>query len=132
MNDPNLARDPQAMFAKLEQLRSEAEETLRQFEEFRNALTNSAVEAVSQDGLVTVRLDADGQVAAIDIHDAALRHRSGLARIIRATIEEATATYAIKAAELVQPMTANLDVTEFVSQLMPTDLRDKARDNVER
>jgi DNA-binding protein YbaB len=125
--------DPQEILAKLDQMQRDAEATLRKYDELRQDLVGSGVEAVSADGYVKVKLDQDGNVTEIAIDDAALRNRSQLSTTVLDTIKEATATHALKMADMAQSLVGDrVDVMGVMSRFMPDDMRDRARDNLNR
>jgi DNA-binding protein YbaB len=125
--------DPQEILAKLDQMQRDAEATLRKYDELRQDLVGSGVEAVSADGYVTVKLDQDGNVTEIAIDDSALRNRAQLSTSVMDTIKEATATHALKMADMAQALVGDsVDVMGVMSQFMPDDMRDRARDNLNR
>lgn len=125
--------DPEAMMRRLEQIQAEAEATLAKYHELSEQYGADTVEAVSEDGRIRVKLDAEGKVAEIGIDEHAMRLRQSLAPTIMALIEEATATHAMKTAQMAQALVGDkIDVMGLVSREMPDHLRDRARDNLER
>ncbi|WP_026923455.1 YbaB/EbfC family nucleoid-associated protein [Glycomyces arizonensis] len=125
--------DPQEMLARLERMQREAEETLSKYEELRVQMDADAVEAYSEDGLIRVKLDSEGQVAEIGIDETAMRRRQTLGMTIRAVIDEAVATHALKMADMAQALLGDkMDVMGLVTQNIPADLRERARGNLDR
>lgn len=125
--------DPQEMLARLERMQREAEETLSKYEELRVQMDADAVEAYSEDGLIRVKLDSEGQVAEIDIDETAMRRRQTLSMTIRAVIDEAVATHALKMADMAQALLGDkMDVMGLVTQNIPAELRERARGNLDR
>ncbi|HEU5127814.1 MAG TPA: YbaB/EbfC family nucleoid-associated protein [Glycomyces sp.] len=125
--------DPQEMMARLEQMQREAEATMRKYEELRAEMGADAVEAYSEDGLVRVRLDADGKVAEIHIDESAMRQRQSLGRVVHAVIDEAVATHAVKMADMAQALVGDkIDVMALMNEHMPPEMRERARDNLGR
>lgn len=133
-NMRNMGKDanPDDMLAKLNEMQQEAEETLRKYEELQEQVGASTTEAVSEDGYIKVVLNSDGNVTDIDIEDSAMRHGTRLGGMIKKTVDEATATYALKMAEMAQELVGDMDLMGMVSEHMPGDVRDRARDNVNR
>lgn len=133
MNDRDARPDPQEMLARLEAMQREAEETLRKYEEMNAQMGADAVEVFSEDGLVRVKLDADGKVAEIGIDEHAMRQRQSLAPTIIALIQEATAAYSLKMADMAQALLGDkMDVMGMINQHMPPEMRERARDNLGR
>ncbi|MQM27412.1 YbaB/EbfC family nucleoid-associated protein [Glycomyces albidus] len=125
--------DPAAMMRRLEQMQAEAEAMLAKYSELRAEFGADTVEVVSEDGRIRVKLDADGKVAEIGIDEHAMRLRQSLAPTIIALIEEATATHAVKTAQMAQALIGDkIDVMALVDRDMPEHLRDRARDNLDR
>ncbi|GAA2269387.1 hypothetical protein GCM10009853_023660 [Glycomyces scopariae] len=126
-------RDPEAMMRRLEQMQAEAESMLAKFNELSERLGAEAVEVRSEDGRIRVKLDAEGKVAEIGIDEYAMRMRQSLAPTIIALIEEATATHALKMAQMAQSLVGDrIDVMGMVNRDVPEHLRDRARDNLDR
>ncbi|MFB9658530.1 YbaB/EbfC family nucleoid-associated protein [Glycomyces mayteni] len=133
MSDRERPTDPEAMMRRLEQMQAEAESMLAKFNELSEQLGAEAVEVFSEDGRVRVKLDADGKVAEIGIDEYAMRARQSLAPTITALIQEATATHALKMAQMAQALVGDkIDVMGMINRDMPDHLRDRARDNLDR
>jgi len=133
MSDRERPTDPEAMMRRLEQMQAEAESMLAKFNELSEQLGAEAVEVFSEDGRVRVKLDADGKVAEIGIDEYAMRARQSLAPTITALIQEATATHALKMAQMAQALVGDkIDVMGMINCDMPDHLRDRARDNLDR
>ncbi|MEU6246660.1 YbaB/EbfC family nucleoid-associated protein [Glycomyces sp. NPDC047010] len=133
MSDRERPTDPEAMMQRLEQMQAEAESMLAKFNELSERLGAEAVEVFSEDGRVRVKLDAEGKVAEIGIDEYAMRARQSLAPTIMALVQEATATHAVKMAQMAQALVGDkIDVMGIVNRDMPDHLRDRARDNLDR
>ncbi|GAB3656139.1 YbaB/EbfC family nucleoid-associated protein [Glycomyces tarimensis] len=133
MSDRDPRPDPEAMLAKLEAMQRDAEQTLRKYEEMRAELDANAVEAFSEDGLVRVKLDADGRVAEIGIDEMAMRRHQTLSGTIRSTVDEALAGYAIQSAEMAQQFVGDkFDFSAMLDSYMPPQMRDRARRNLDQ
>jgi DNA-binding protein YbaB len=133
VTDPSARPDPEAMFARLEAMKAEAEATLARFEDMQIKLAEDAVEVVSEDGLVKVKLDGEGKVAEIRIDEHAMRMRQSLSPTIMSLIDEANATYALKSAEMAQAVVGDqFDIMGMVNRDMPQHLRDRARQHLDR
>ncbi|WP_030144702.1 YbaB/EbfC family nucleoid-associated protein [Glycomyces sp. NRRL B-16210] len=118
---PNLDQ----MMARLDQMQREAEQTLAKFEELHADMEE--VEAVSEDGLISVRLDADGQVVHIGIDERAMRHRQTLGRAVLAVVAEANAAYGVQMSEMAQALNGGaFDVKGMFDRYMPEHVRDRA------
>ncbi|NUQ88599.1 MULTISPECIES: YbaB/EbfC family nucleoid-associated protein [Glycomyces] len=125
--------DPEAMMRRLEQMQAEAESMLAKFNELSERLGADAVEVFSEDGRIRVKLDAEGKVAEIGIDESSMRQHQSLSPTIMALIQEATATHAVKMAQMAQSLVGDkIDVMGIVNRDMPEHLRDRARDNLER
>jgi DNA-binding protein YbaB len=121
------------MLERLERMRTDAEATLRKYEELSAELGADAVEVHSDDGLILVRLDKNGRVDDIRIDEMAMRHRQTLGPIIVSLIEEATATYGLKMAEMAQELAGDkIDVAGMIDRQMPEHMRERARENLDR
>ncbi|MFC4336871.1 YbaB/EbfC family nucleoid-associated protein [Salininema proteolyticum] len=118
---------PEEAMRKLEEIHQAAESTLAAFEEFDAEMAEAAVEAVSEDGMVRVRLDSEGSIEAIDIQDGALRRRGALADTIRQVIDEAKAKYALKVTDMAQRLQGGIDIAGMVERQIPSDLRNRLR-----
>jgi DNA-binding protein YbaB len=123
---------PEAMLQRLEQMKAEAEATLAKYEELSAEAGADAVEVVSEDGLVRVKLNADGKVVEIGIDEYAMRQRQSLSPTIIALINEAKATYGMKMAAMAQQLVGDkIDVMGMVTRNMPEHLQERARDNLD-
>ncbi|RRR99450.1 YbaB/EbfC family nucleoid-associated protein [Glycomyces terrestris] len=126
-------RDPEAMMRRLERMQAEAESMLAKFNELSEQLGADAVEVRSEDGRIRVKLDAEGKVAEIGIDEQAMRMRQSLAPTIMALVQEATATHALKMAQMAQSLVGDkIDVMGLAARDMPDGMRDRARDNLDR
>ncbi|MEU5871826.1 YbaB/EbfC family nucleoid-associated protein [Glycomyces sp. NPDC047369] len=133
MSDRQRPNDPEAMMRRLEQMQAEAESMLAKFNELSERLGADAVEVFSEDGRIRVKLDAEGKVAEIGIDESSMRQHQSLSPTIMALIQEATATHALKMAQMAQSLVGDkIDVMGIVNRDMPEHLRDRARDNLER
>lgn len=123
--------DLDEMMSRLEQMQADAERTLAKFEELRADM--GLVEAESEDGLIRVRLDADGQVEDIAIDERAMRQRQTLGRAVLAVVDEANAAFGVKMAEMAQALNGDkLDVMGMLGQYMPDEVRDRANRHLGR
>jgi DNA-binding protein YbaB len=123
---------PEAMLQRLEQMKAEAEATLAKYEELSAAAGADAVEVVSEDGLVRVKLNADGKVVEIGIDEYAMRQKQSLSPTIIALINEAKATYGMKMAAMAQQLVGDkIDVMGMVTRNMPEHLQERTRDNLD-
>lgn len=124
---------PEAMLERLQQMEAEAKETLRKYDEMSQQLGADAVEVFSEDGLIAVKLDSEGRVDQIKIDESAMRFKQSLGPTIVALIQEATATYGLKMAEMAQALVGDkIDVMGMMNRYMPEEMRDRARDNLDR
>lgn len=124
---------PEAMLERLEQMEAEAQATLRKYEELSEQLGADAVEVFSEDGLVAVKLDAEGELDTVKIDEMAMRQKQTLGPAIVQLIREARATYGVKMADMAQELVGDkLDVREMMNRYMPQELQDKARENLAR
>lgn len=121
------------MMARLERMREQAEATLARFDDMKAQLGAEAVEVYSEDGLLKVKLDGEGNVAEIRIDEYAMRMRQSLGPAIVALIGEAKATFGVKSAELAQAVVGDrFDLMGMLSQHMPPHMQDRARGNLDR
>lgn len=117
--------DLDEMLSRLDQMQRDAEATLAKFEELHADMDE--VEAVSEDGYITVRLNADGQVVHIGIAEQAMRARQTLGNAILAVVAEANAAYGVQMAEMAQALGGGgVDVQAMVERYMPEDVRERA------
>ena len=125
--------NPQEMLERLQQMEAEAKETLRKYDEMSQRLGADAVEVYSEDGLIAVKLDADGRVDQIKIDESAMRFKQSLGPTIISLIQEATAAYGLKMAEMAQELVGDkLDVAELMGRYMPDDMRERAQGHLDR
>jgi DNA-binding protein YbaB len=118
MSDQRLT--PEQIMEQFEKMRSEAEATLAKYEEVSAEFGADAVEAVSEDGLLRVRLDANGKVDEITVNEAAMRYRQSLGPNIIALIREARDEYALKAADMARRLLGDrMDVDAILGQYLP-------------
>lgn len=111
---------PEQIMAEFERMRSEAEATLRRYEEVSAELGADAVEVFSEDGLLRVKLDPNGKVAEIGVNEAAMRYRQSLGPAMVALIRQARDEYALKAAEMARRLLGDkIDVDAILSQYLP-------------
>ncbi|GAA2140197.1 YbaB/EbfC family nucleoid-associated protein [Glycomyces algeriensis] len=122
MTDRN--RDPQEMLRRLEQMQADAEQMMARYEQLADEMGASEVEVVSEDGLLRVKLDAEGKVAQIGIDEYAMRMRQSLAPSIMMLIEQAKAEYGVKMTEMAQSLLGDrMDVMGMVRSTLPEDQR---------
>jgi DNA-binding protein YbaB len=113
---------PEQIMAEFERMRSEAEATLRRYEEVSAELGADAVEVFSEDGLLRVKLDPNGKVDEIGVNEAAMRYRQSLGPAMVALIRQARDEYALKAAEMARRLIGDkIDVDAILSQYLPRD-----------
>lgn len=93
---------PDEMSTRLERMEQSAEQLLAKFEELQGELGAESVEVYSEDGLIRVKLDSDGHVAEIELHEVVMRYRNALGEGIRHTIAQAKQTHADRTAEVAQ------------------------------
>ncbi len=111
---------PEQIMAEFERMRSEAEATLRRYEEVSAEFGADAVEVFSEDGLLRVKLDANGKVDEIGVNEAAMRYRQSLGPSIVALIRQARDEYALKAADMARRLIGDkIDVDAILSQYLP-------------
>lgn len=116
--------DPEAILARLNVLRQNADETLRKYAEAREEAGDLTSEGFSPDGSVRVEVDDNGQIVTIDIADSALRRLSQVGGMIVAAFKEAQAAHALKMAEIAAKMDSPLDIMSMVKNAIPADVRD--------
>ena len=122
MSDQN--RDPQEMLRRLEQMRVDAEQMMERYDRLSEEMGASAVEAVSEDGYLRVKLDSEGRVAEIGIDEYAMRMRQSLAPAIIALIEQAKIEYGVKMTEMAQSLLGDrMDVMGIVRGTLPENMR---------
>ncbi|THV30093.1 YbaB/EbfC family nucleoid-associated protein [Glycomyces paridis] len=133
MSDRLGGMDPEAMMARLEQMRTDAEAMLAKYEALAAEAGTDAVEVYSEDGYLRVKLDGDGKVAEIGIDEYAMRMKQTLGPSIIALINEAKATYGMKMAAMAQELVGDkIDVMGMVTRNMPDYMQERARGNLER
>lgn len=116
---------PEQMLEQLAQMQRDAEATLRKFDELSAEFGADAVEVVSDDGLLRVRLDKSGAVDEIEINEAAMRFRQSLGPAMVALIKQARNEFALKSAEMARRMLGDrMDVDAILSQYLPPEHRD--------
>jgi DNA-binding protein YbaB len=122
MTDRN--RDPQEMLRRLEQMQADAEQMIERYNRLSDEMGANAVEVVSDDGLLRVKLDSDGKVAQIGIDEYAMRARQSLAPAIMALIEQAKAEYGVKMTAMAQSLMGDrMDVKGMVRSTLPEHMR---------
>jgi DNA-binding protein YbaB len=122
MTDRN--RDPQEMLRRLEQMQADAEQMMARYDRLADEMGASEIEVVSEDGLLRVKLDAEGKVAQIGIDEYAMRMRQSLAPSIMMLIEQAKAEYGVKMTEMAQSLLGDrMDVMGIVRSTLPEDQR---------
>ncbi|MEU6857974.1 YbaB/EbfC family nucleoid-associated protein [Glycomyces sp. NPDC046736] len=101
-------------------MQRDAETTLARYEALQAESGLGAIEAISDDGSIKVRLDPEGRVADIDLHDAAMSHGPNLGRQVMAVIKSAKATHTEKTAELAQQLLGDkVDIQSILNQYRP-------------
>lgn len=126
MSDNARPRDPEEMLRRLQQMQEDAERTLAKYEELSEQMGTTEVEAVSDDGLVRVKLDGDGKIAEIRIDEYAMRMRQTLGPTILAVIDDAKAQYGVKMTEMAQSLLGDkIDVAALVRSTLPEHMRDR-------
>jgi DNA-binding protein YbaB len=122
MTDRN--RDPQEMLRRLEQMQADAEQMMARYDRLADEMGATEIEVVSEDGLLRVKLDAEGKVAQIGIDEYAMRMRQSLAPSIMMLIEQAKAEYGVKMTEMAQSLLGDrMDVMGMVRSTLPEDQR---------
>lgn len=116
--------DPEAIMARLNTIRNNADETLRRYVEAREEAGDLTSEGYSEDGSVRVEVGDDGQIVAIDIPDSALGRLSQLGYQVVTAIKEAHAAHALKMAEIATKMGSPIDIMSMVKDSIPADVRD--------
>ncbi|WP_025272265.1 YbaB/EbfC family nucleoid-associated protein [Haloglycomyces albus] len=129
-NSPGGRRNPEEVFARLEELQQKTEADLRRIQDVEAEMGNTETTAVSENGMVTVTLNAQGRVHNIELRDDSMRLKGNLPPLILSTIHEAQATYSLKMAEMAQQALPGIDVVGQVSQYMGSDIRDRAGENL--
>lgn len=115
---------PEEMMRELARMRTEAEETVAAYDRLSAEFGSDAVEAVSEDGLIRVRLDPQGKVAEIAVSEAAMRHRQTLGPAMVAVIAQARGEYAARTAEMARRLLAGrVDVDALIARYRPPDQR---------
>jgi DNA-binding protein YbaB len=113
---------PDQIMAEFERMRSEAEANLKKYEEVSAELGADSIEVISEDGLLSVKLDANGKVDEIRINEAAMRFRHALGPATVALIRRAREAYALKTAEMARRLIGDkIDVDAVLSQYLPKD-----------
>ncbi|MFG3339720.1 YbaB/EbfC family nucleoid-associated protein [Glycomyces sp. NPDC048151] len=110
-------QDPQEMLARIDRMEQGAEQLLAKLEGLQAELGAGAVEVWSEDGLVRVKLDNEGCVDEIELHEYAMRYRSTLGEHIRQTVIQAKQVHADKTAELAQRLLGDtIDLQGILNQ----------------
>ncbi|MEV3934606.1 YbaB/EbfC family nucleoid-associated protein [Glycomyces sp. NPDC049804] len=108
---------PHEMLARLEQMEQSAEQMLSKLEALQGELCAEAVEVHSEDGFIRVKLDSDGLVDEVEIHEYAMRFRNALGEHIRQTVMHAKQVHADRAAEMAKRLLGEtLDVQAILNQ----------------
>jgi DNA-binding protein YbaB len=94
--------DPQEMLARIDEMEQGAEQLLAKLEELQAEFGTEVVEVYSEDGLVRVKLDSEGRVDEIELHEYAMRFRNALGEHIRRTVINAKQVHSERTAELAQ------------------------------
>ncbi|THV34374.1 YbaB/EbfC family nucleoid-associated protein [Glycomyces buryatensis] len=119
MTDRNQSRpDPEAMMARLEQMERDAKATLEKYENLRAQAEAEAVEVTSEDGLLRVKLNADGKVTELGIDERAMRRRQTLGPAIIELIDTAKARHAERMTRMAQEMLGDdLDLSAILNRI---------------
>lgn len=118
--------DPEAIRARLNTIRNNADETLRKFVEAREEAGDLTSEGYSEDGSVRVEVDDNGQVIAIDIPDSALGRLSQLGYQVVTAIKAASVAHAQKMAEIAGKMGLPGGVMSMMKDSIPGEGTDSA------
>ncbi|PRY61252.1 MULTISPECIES: YbaB/EbfC family nucleoid-associated protein [Glycomyces] len=111
---------PEQIMEQFERMRSEAEATLARYEEVSAEFGADAVEVASDDGLLHVKLDANGKVDEITVNEAAMRYRQSLGPNLVALIRQARDEYALKSAEMARRLLGDrMDVDAILGRYLP-------------
>ncbi|MFC4336876.1 YbaB/EbfC family nucleoid-associated protein [Salininema proteolyticum] len=116
--------------AKIEQIQKNAQDTLAKVAELEAEHGADETTATSENGMVTVVLDSDGEITGITIDDSALRLRGNLVGVVLETIREAQGTHAMKLAKMAEQAAPGIGLSDLVESQMPAGVRDRARDNL--
>jgi DNA-binding protein YbaB len=120
VSDRSSRRSPQELLARIEEMQRDAEAAIARYEALQAESGLDSVEADSEDGSVRIRLDAEGRVADIELHDAAMRYGTNLGRIVVAVIKEAKAIHTEKIARMTQRLLGDkIDTQAILSQYRP-------------
>ncbi|MCW3817246.1 YbaB/EbfC family nucleoid-associated protein [Micromonospora sp. DR5-3] len=114
---------PDEVLAFLDGIRQRNQAMVERYERFAEQAGGLSGEAFSSDGGVRVVVDENGQVATVDIADAALRHGGLLAGMILGAIREAQAARALKLAELGTEL-GGVPTVDLVREAIPEHVRD--------
>ncbi|MFJ8580226.1 YbaB/EbfC family nucleoid-associated protein [Micromonospora sp. NPDC093277] len=128
---PREFRHPDEVLAFLDGIRQHNREMVERYERFAEQAGGLTGEGFSADGTVRVEVDENGQVATVDIADAALRHGGRLAGMILGAIREAQAARAVKLAELGAEF-GGVSTVELVREAIPEHIRDTIDQRDER
>jgi DNA-binding protein YbaB len=108
--------------AEFEQIKAQAEATVKRFEQMSAEVGADAVEMYSEDRLLRVRLDANGNVEEIAIEELAMRNKQMLGRMMVALIAEARVEHAERQAEMARRMIGDkFDIDAIMSRFAPKD-----------
>jgi DNA-binding protein YbaB len=119
MSDNAKRPTPQEIMAEFEQLKAQAEATVRRFQDM-DAELGGGVEVHSEDGLLRVKLDANGNVDEIGINEAAMRNRQTLGYAMVALIAEARMEHTQRQAEMARRMIGDkFDIDAIMAQYAP-------------
>jgi len=117
MSDNAPRPNPQEMLARLEQMERNAEQLLARYEALQAETGSEAVEVYSEDGLIRVKLDREGQVDEVELHPHAMQYSRALGEHIRHTLEQARATHTERAAQIAQQLLGDkIDVQAILNQ----------------
>ncbi len=114
----------------MEEIRQNAEQTLTTYLEVQEELGAEVTEVQSDDGTITVTLDANGDLATLSIADEIMRLKGNLTPKIIAVVEEAFATHALRQADIAQRMFDNLDLSTATASGLSSEAVTRARDNL--
>jgi len=120
MSDNAARPSPEQIMAQFAQIKAEAEATVQKYEDLSAEFGVDAVEVHSEDGLLRVKLDANGQVEEIGVNEAAMRFRQSLGPSMVGLIATAREEYALKTTEMARRMIGDkLDVDAILNQFRP-------------
>jgi DNA-binding protein YbaB len=120
MSDNVNRPDPAEAVAEFERLKAEAEATVRRFDEMAAEFGTDAVEVYSEDRLLRVTLDANGNVDRIGVEEAAMRSRQTLGRAMVLLIAEARAEHQRRTTEMARRMLGDrFDLDAIMARYTP-------------